>query len=54
MISVGKMTVTITTTKNQKNNMNNNITSIDLGDCELSLKGNYNLSDNKTLYIKMI
>ena len=28
------MTITLTTTQNQKNNINNNITMIDLGECE--------------------
>ena len=49
-----KMKVTITTTNNQKNNMNNNMTTIDLGDCETSLRESYNLSDNATIYMKMI
>ena len=30
------------------------MTNIDLGDCENSLRQNYNLSNNETLYIKML
>ena len=48
------MKVILTTTQNQKNSINSNITNIDLGDCENSLKKTYNLSDNDTLYIKML
>ena len=29
------------------------MTSIDLGECENSLRQSYNLSDNETVYIKM-
>ena len=30
------------------------MTNIDLGECEKSLRQSYNLSDNETLYIKML
>ena len=30
------------------------MTTIDLGDCENSLRNNYNLSNNEILYIKML
>ena len=46
------MTVTFTTTENQKNNINNNMTSIDLGECEVLLRNFYNISNNATLYMK--
>jgi len=47
-----KMKVKLTTIKNQKNNLNNNITCIDFGECEEELKKIYNLTDNEILYIK--
>ena len=47
-----KMTVTFTTIENQKNNINNNMTRIDLGNCEALLRDEYNISSNKTLYMK--
>ena len=37
-IKTKKMIVTFTTTENQRNNLNNNMTSIDLGDCENLLR----------------
>ena len=43
------MKITLTTTQNQKNNTNNNMTIIDLGDCENLLRNYYNLSENDTL-----
>ena len=46
-----KMTITITTTDNQKNNSNTNLTSIDLGECEILLREYYNISEEKKLYI---
>jgi len=49
-----KMTVTLTTTQNQKNNTNNNLTIIDLGECENILRKEYNISDDKTIYMKKI
>ena len=41
----------ISTFEYQKNSMNPNISSIDLGKCESILKSKYNLSDNDSLYI---
>ena len=43
--------ITFTTTTNQKNNVNINKTTIDLGECENLLKINYNISLNSSLYI---
>ena len=48
------MIITLTTAENQKNNTNNNITTINLGECEFELRKFYNLSNNETLYIKKI
>ena len=47
-------TITFTTSNNQKNNINDNMTSINLGQCEIELRTFYNLSDNKVLYMKKI
>ena len=49
------MTVTLTTTKNEKNDENNiNVTTINLGDCEKILKEIYNISNNNALFMKKI
>ena len=48
------MLVILTTTLNQKNNINNNKTLINLEECEYLLRKFYNISDNETLYIKKI
>ena len=53
-IKTEKMNITFTTVDNQKNNINNNMTSIYLGQCENLLKSNYNLPDDVTLYMKKI
>ena len=54
VIETEKMTVTFTTTQNQKDNSNNNMTSIDLGECEDLLRNYYNMTKNETLYMKKI
>ena len=54
VIETEKMTVTFTTTQNQKDNTNNNMSSIDLGECEILLRKYYNISDNETLYMKKV
>ena len=54
VIETDKMTVTFTTSENQKSNINNNVTTIDLGECETILRNEYNLSSNETLYMKKI
>ena len=54
IIENNKITITLTTTDNQKNNKNSNVTIINLGDCEILLRKEYNLSKNETLYIKKI
>ena len=49
-----KMIITLTTTENQKNNENVNLTRIEFGDCERNLRQFYNLSINETIYMKKI
>ena len=47
-------TISITTTENQKNEKSNNVTTIDLGECEDKIKEEYNITKNKSLYILKI
>ena len=54
VIEIKDIKITFTTTQNQKNNTNNNMTIIDLGDCEKLLRKHYNLSVNDTIYMKKI
>ena len=54
IIESEKLIITFTTTQNQKNNENNNMTRIDLGECEILLRNFYNISINETLYLKKI
>ena len=54
IIKYQHMTITLTSTKNQKNENTENATTIDLGDCERLLKEAYNIPDNETLFIKKI
>ena len=54
IIEMEKMKVILTTTRNQKNNINSNTTNIDLGECEKSLRKTYNLSNDEIIYIKML
>ena len=49
-----KVTITLTTSKNQKNNLNDNLSRIDLADCEKKLIKFYNLTYNEIIYIKKI
>ena len=49
-----KMTITLTTTQNQKNNLNNNSTIVELGECESLLREKYKINDNEVLYMKKI
>ena len=51
---IGKLKITFSTTQNQKNNINDNSSKIDLGECENSLRLSYNLSDNQKIYLKII
>ena len=54
VIDTEKIKITLTTVQNQKDNINSDKTTIDLGDCEASLRQSYNLTDNETIYIKML
>ena len=49
-----KMYITLSTTKNQKNNTNKNVSTIDLESCEYLLRKEYNISDDDILYLKKI
>ena len=51
IIKVGEVTYTLTKTKNQKDQINDNVTTIDLGKCEEGLKKIYNISQDDNLYI---
>ena len=53
-IDKGKINITLTTLENQRKYLNNKEFTIDLGDCEFLLKNYYNITDNKTLYMKII
>ena len=53
MIKIEKMTVTLTTIENQKNDINNNMTSILLGQCEDELRTTYQMC-NSSFYMKKI
>ena len=48
------MLITFTNTENQKNNLESNMSTIDLGKCELLLRNYYNLTNNQTIYLKKI
>ena len=50
------MKIILTTTIIQKNEIKNNkkIINIDLGDCEISLRHFYNLTNNEIIYIKLL
>ena len=45
------MKITLTTTENQKNGVNENLTYVDLGECEELLREFYNLTNNSALYM---
>ena len=54
IIGIEKIKVILITTKNQKKNINSNMTNLDLGECEQLLRQSYNLSNDDVLYIKMM
>jgi len=54
LIENNNILITLTTSYIQKNSMNSNMTSINLGDCEIELRKYYNISINNTLYIKKL
>ena len=49
-----KATFTVTSTKNQERQINDNVTTIDLGKCASKLIEEYNISSNESLYIFMV
>ena len=53
-VKLGKMSMTFSSLQNQQNNINNNMTSIDFGNCETLLRNDYNISINETIYINKI
>ena len=54
VISTNEITYALTTTKNQLMKINEDKTTIDLGECEFLLKKEYNISMNDSLYILKI
>ena len=54
VISANKILITFTNTENQKNNIQSNMSTIDLGDCEILLRNYYNLTNNQTIYMKKL
>ena len=54
IIEIEKLKIILTTSDNQKNNIDNNMTNIDLGECENSLRQANNLTNDDILYIKML
>ena len=54
IIYIEKIKVILTTTQNQKNNINSNMSIIDLGECENSLRQSNNLSNESVLFIKIL
>ena len=49
-----KFTITLTTTENQKNNNDSNITTIDLEECEILLRNHYKLREDQKIFIKRV
>ena len=54
IVSIEEMTYALTSTKNQINQIRDNITTIDLSECENKLKHEYDISKNDSLYILKI
>ena len=54
IIEENGISLTITTTENQKRNKNNNMTTINLGKCEDKIKESYKISKEKVLYLLKI
>jgi hypothetical protein len=59
IIPMDKMHITLTTSDNQRNNINDgnyttNNTLIDITDCEMSLRAFYNISNETSIYIQKI
>ena len=54
IINANKILFTLTNTENQKNNIESNMSTIDLGECETLLREYYNLTNNQTIYMKKL
>ena len=54
VINANKILITLTNIENQKNNIESNMSTIDLGKCEIILRNYYNLTNNQTIYIKKL
>ena len=54
IIEKEKLKITFTTTQNQRNNTFNNMTRVDIGECETKLRNYYGILDNEKLYMKKI
>ena len=54
IIETKKMKIILTTIENQSNKKNDNITTIELGECENAIKKYYNMTNNQTIYMKYI
>ena len=54
VIKTKKLIIRLTTLENQKKNINDNMTRIDLDECELLLRKDNNLTKNDSLYLKII
>ena len=54
IINANKILITFTSTDNQRNNIESNMSTIDLGNCEDLLRKYYNLTNNQTIYMKKI
>ena len=55
VVEFEQMTVTLTTTSNQKNDKENaKVTCIDLGECEKILRNVYNIDENEMIFMKKI
>ena len=54
IIQNNKMTITLTTTENQKNINNNNMTRINLGECEYELRRAYKIPNDTKLFMRKI
>ena len=46
VVEKDKLKITFTTTQNQKNNIFNNVTKVDIGKCETKLRNFYHIPDN--------
>ena len=52
IINIDKVTIVFKTTEKSSNNTSDNLTKIDLGECETLLRNYYNISKNKLIYLK--